>query len=408
MGDKWHTTALGGIFKVKHGFAFKGEYFTEEPNVTTLVTPGNFAISGGFQDGKRKYYNGPVLAEYILKPGQIVVTMTDLSKESDTLGHAARIPLDSMTWLHNQRVGLLEFNQNVETSPRFIEYLLRSHDYRSWIVGSATGTTVKHTSPSRIEGFVARIPSFRAQVAIAHILGTLDDKIELNRSINETLEAMARAIFKSWFVDFDPVKAKAAGNKPFGMDDETAALFPSEFEDSELGPIPKGWRLARLNTFLNLLYGKALPADQRTKGGIPVYGSGGINGFHNHALLDSETVIVGRKGTVGSLFWEDRPSFPIDTVFYVQPIAPLAFCYHVLESLPLRDMNTDAAVPGLNRENVYRLEIPSTPAPLVQVFSKIAVSFRNQIQHLKRENDFLAQTRDLLLPKLLSGEIELN
>lgn len=146
MAGDWKKVTLGELFKVKHGFAFKSEYFTNEPQTTVLVTPGNFSIGGGFQDGKRRYYKGPIPEGYVLKPGQVVVTMTDLSKGSDTLGYAARIPNDSTVWLHNQRIGLLEFNDDVPTSPRFIEYLLRTREYRSWIVGSATGTTVKHTS----------------------------------------------------------------------------------------------------------------------------------------------------------------------------------------------------------------------------------------------------------------------
>ena len=115
--SEWQQIALGELFKVKHGFAFKGEHFTDEKQGTVLVTPGNFAVGGGFQDGKRKYYKGPVLEEYVLKPGQVVVSMTDLSRESDTLGYAASIPDDSVTWLHNQRVGLLEFKPSVPAVP---------------------------------------------------------------------------------------------------------------------------------------------------------------------------------------------------------------------------------------------------------------------------------------------------
>jgi type I restriction enzyme S subunit len=214
MRSDWRDISLGNLFNVKHGFAFKGENFTDTPNHTLLVTPGNFAIGGGFQNPKPKFYSGPVPEDYILQHGQVIVTMTDLSKQSDTLGLAAIVPEDGNTWLHNQRVGLLEFNKSVPSDPRFISYLLRAHEYRAWVVGSATGTTVKHTSPSRIESYVCSIPTLQEQEAIAHVLGTLDDKIELNRQMNETLEAMAQALFKSWFVDFDPVidKALAAGN----------------------------------------------------------------------------------------------------------------------------------------------------------------------------------------------------
>ncbi len=102
------------------------------------------------------------------------------------------------------------------------------------------------------------------QRAIAHILGTLDDKIELNRRMSQTIEAMARALFKSWFVDFDPVRAKVEGRQPEGMDAETAALFPDRFEDSEMGPIPRGWRVAPLEEIASVRGGKQLPTADRS------------------------------------------------------------------------------------------------------------------------------------------------
>src|SRR5699024_1172456 len=118
--------------------------------------------------------------------------------------------------------------------------------------------------------------------------------------------------------------------------------------ESELGLVPKGWLPSTLGSFIELAYGKALRADTRVAGNVPVYGSGGITGWHNNALITEPSVIVGRKGTVGSLYWESRPFFPIDTVFYVKTKKPLVYVHELLKHLPLRDMNTDAAVPGLN------------------------------------------------------------
>lgn len=109
MGREWKEVTLGELFNVKHGFAFKGEHFTDKPTKTVCVTPGNFSIGGGFKKPKPKYYDGPVSEEYILQPGDIIVTMTDLSKQADTLGLAASIPDDGIVWLHNQRIGLLKF-----------------------------------------------------------------------------------------------------------------------------------------------------------------------------------------------------------------------------------------------------------------------------------------------------------
>lgn len=272
------------------------------------------------------------------------------------------------------------------------------------------GSPIPSTTRAAVYMLELDVPPKHEQRAIAHILGTLDDKIELNRRASETLEAMARALFKAWFVDFEPVRAKLEGRWQRGqsLPGVPAHLydhFPDRLVESELGEIPDAWGIGRISDFLNLNYGKSLPAGSRNPGNVPVYGSGGITGFHDFALIDDEAVIVGRKGTVGSLYWEQSPSFPIDTVFYVQPLVPLPFCYHLLESLPLRDMNTDAAVPGLNRENVYRLEVASPPQVLLEDFSALARRLRGQIFTLQNETRSLADLRDTLLPKLISGEL---
>jgi type I restriction enzyme S subunit len=243
MSSKWRECLLADVISVKHGFAFKGEYFTDEKTPYQLTTPGNFSVGGGFQPGKGKYYCGPIPDDYVLRPGDVIVTMTDLSKAADTLGFAAFVPTTcGTTWLHNQRVGLVQIKQAAEVRPKYLQYLMRGNEYRHWIVSTATGSTVKHTSPGRICEFVCQLPSLREQDGIANVLGALDDRIALLRETNATLEAIAQALFKSWFVDFDPVRAKQEGRAPEGMDEATAALFPDSFEESELGLVPSGWR----------------------------------------------------------------------------------------------------------------------------------------------------------------------
>ena len=140
------------------------------------------------------------------------------------------------------------------------------------------------------------------QRAIANILGTLDDKIELNRRMNETLEAMARGLFKDWFVDFGPTRAKAESRDPY-LAPEIWDLFPDKLDEDGK---PEGWEDSKVEDYLELAYGKSLPARSRRPGGVAVYGSGGLTGFHDEALIKGPAVIVGRKGTVGSLYWEDR------------------------------------------------------------------------------------------------------
>ena len=323
-------------------------------------------------------------------------------------------PLGEVAQLDGSKVALAQRIITLRGKPgildqNFLKFLLQSQPVQEELRSRATGTTVVGIRQSELRKVNLPLPPYETQRTIGNILGTLDDKIDLNRRMNETLEAMARAIFKSWFVDFDPVRAKACGEPPesicrrLGLTPDSLALFPDGFQDSELGEIPKEWHPIRMDEILELAYGKALKANERIDGPVPVYGSGGITGYHDRRLIDGPAIVVGRKGTVGSLYWEDRPLYPIDTVFYVKPKAPLSYCYYLLQTLGLEAMNTDAAVPGLNRNNVYRLQVPLTPDPIQQAFDNVAMSFRNRIHANGRESEIIRNVRDTLLPKLLSA-----
>ena len=273
------------------------------------------------------------------------------------------------------------------------------------LLAQATGSTFPNVSASQLATIPYPSLSTVEQHTIAHILGTLDDKIELNRRMNETLEAMARALFKDWFVDFGPTRAKVEGSDPY-LAPEIWDQFPDKLDEDGK---PEGWEDGKVEDYLKLAYGKSLPARSRRPGGVAVYGSGGITGFHDEALIKGPAIIVGRKGTVGSLYWEDRPIFPIDTVFYVVPKrAALSFCYQLLLSQPLAHMNTDAAVPGLNRNNVYGLEFPWPGSRLTNTFESFTSPLWKKRTANLREIDTLSHSRDLLLPKLMSGEIRVG
>ena len=290
-----------------------------------------------------------------------------------------------------------------ENDPNFLYYLLKQLNLNNWRSGSGQ-PLINQTTLNAIE---TQIPYPREQRAISGIVGALDDRITLLRETNATLETIAQALFKSWFVDFDPVRAKMEGRTPEGMDEATAALFPDGFETSELGEVPRGWQPIRLDSFLELAYGKALKAENRNPGPVPVYGSGGVTGWHDTPLIDSPSIIVGRKGTVGSLYWESRPFYPIDTVFYVKAKRPLTYCHQLLKTLGLDGMNTDAAVPGLNRENVYRLLVPDVPAEMLAAFDTSASALRDSIDHNEAQAQTLSVLRDTLLPRLISGQLRL-
>jgi type I restriction enzyme S subunit len=254
------------------------------------------------------------------------------------------------------------------------------------------------------------LPPPEEQRAIATILGALDDKIELNRRMNQTLEAIAQTIFKSWFVDFDPVRARAEG-RATGLPRHVADLFPDSFEESELGEIPVGWNLETLGNLIELAYGKALKEENRLPGNVPVFGSNGQVGWHNEKLVDGPGIVIGRKGNPGIMTWAPKDFFPIDTAFYVVPRGECRspyFLYHALRAQNLPLLAADSAVPGLNRNLAYmNQQIVPLPAVL-KVFDALISPLFDRVQANNEESLNLAAIRDALLPKLMSGEIRIK
>ena len=197
---------------------------------------------------------------------------------------------------------------------------------------------------------------------------------------------MARALYREWFVHF-----RFPGH-------ETHPRV-----DSPLGPIPKGWEVKKLGDVLELNYGKALKKEDRQEGPFGVYGSSGTVGTHSSSLVKGPGIIVGRKGNVGSVFWCEDDFFVIDTAYFVTSSLPLRFLFYVLPTLNF--INSDAAVPGLSRNQAYSLEVLVPPATLLAKFCELADSFERQASTLGRQTQNLRRTRDLLLPRLLSGQV---
>ena len=301
-----------------------------------------------------------------------------------------------------------------DNDPRFIYYNLsaRREEIRSSAGGSAQPLLNK-SAFGRLPILLSPLPEQRA---IAHVLGTLDDKIELNRRMNETLEAMARALFQSWFVDFEPVRAKMDGRwrrgEPLpGLHAEYYDLFPNRLVDSELGEIPDGWKVQGLGKLVELAYGKALRAADRKGGPVPVYGSNGQVGWHDKGLVAGPGIVVGRKGNPGVVTWAHSDFFPIDTAFYVVPrgeTGAMSFLFFALTSQELSSVSADSAVPGLNRNLAYmnRQLVPNQL--IVDEFNDYVGAIFSRRHGLEEESRVLAAQRDVLLPRLVSGEVRVE
>jgi len=353
------------------------------------------------------------------KPGDVVIT--------------TEAPLGEVAQLGSKRVALAQRLIVLRAQPAlmensFLKYALQSSPVQHQLYARATGTTVLGIKQRELRKVRVPVPPLPTQRRIAHILGTLDDKIELNRRMNRTLEAIARAIFKSWFVDFDPVidNALAAG-KPIPEEfagraarraqlthgkssppENTRRLFLDEFQDSELGPIPKGWEIKALRDALSLEYGKALKASIRQPGSVPVYGSNGRVGWHNEALVSGPGIVVGRKGNPGTVTWVAEAFFPIDTTFYVVPAdepVSLRYLYHALRIQDLPALAADSAVPGLNRNIAYENKLVLPSVQLLGEFEGACTALAARVETNVGESRTLAQVRDALLPRLLSGQL---
>ena len=272
---------------------------------------------------------------------------------------------------------------------RFLLYSFLGDDLQAQIKALGSGSTVEHMRVPDAEKLTLRIPTLQTQRKIASILSAYDDLIENNTRRIAILEEMAQSLYREWFVHF---------------------RFPGHAEkrlvESELGLIPEGWEVVKLGSVIELAYGKALKAETRVAGDISVYGSAGIVGYHNERLVKGPGIIVGRKGNVGSVFWSDTDFFPIDTVFYVRSKVSLHYIYYNLKEQHF--INNDAAVPGLNRNQAYLLPFMLPTKETLALFQDFVSPSFDQIKKLTRKNTNLRQTRDLLLPKLISGEVDVE
>jgi type I restriction enzyme S subunit len=293
----------------------------------------------------------------------------------------------------------------------FAEYLLQF--YKKKIQSHAVGSVQDNINLGTFENIEFDIPPLPTQHRIADILSALDEKIELNRQVNVTLEAMAQAIFREWFVDFNLPDVP----DPKGLSRDHASLQAKESgengsrqagETFRVSGIPQGWRVGKLGEICEFAYGKGLKSENRTEGEFPVVGSNGIVGTHNEYLVEGPGIVIGRKGTIGEVIWLHQNFFPIDTTFYINDLLgvnALYFHYFLLKEQDFKKIGSDSAVPGLNRNQAYDnlVVIPSTDA--IKQFNEKMVAIFEQIKNNEQQTATLAALRDALLPKLMSGEI---
>jgi len=277
---------------ITYGVVKPGE---EDPNGVAFIRSGD--VSGGVIDPSvLRTITDDVSKQYrrtLLEGGEILVSLVG------TPGQAAIVPSSLAGANIARQVALVRVDPSHST--RYVFYCLTSKQGRESLLAHSRGSVQQVINLGDLQTVEIPVPPFAEQQAIAHILGTLDDKIELNRKTNETLEAMAKALFKSWFVDFDPVRAKAEG-RPTGLPAEISDLFPDSFEDSELGEIPSGWRVEAVGDISSNFDSKRVPVSgndrEKRKGGYPYYGATGIVDWIDDYLFDGIYLLIGEDGSV--------------------------------------------------------------------------------------------------------------
>jgi type I restriction enzyme, S subunit len=297
--------------------------------------------------------------------------------------------------------------------PPFLRWLVRGPQWWEQVGKFINvGAVFDSLKCADIPKFQLRIPPLPEQRAIAHILGALDDKIELNRKMNAMLESLARALFQSWFVDFDPIRAKAEGRAPHGMDSATAALFPDSFEESALGGVPRGWRIVKLGDIADVNWGDTnTTKSSYTITGFPAFSASGQDGllpYHDH---ERTGVVVSAIGANAGITWLALGKWSCikNTIRFWSISNEVSTEYIYLATLgkekwPLRG----SAQPFIAQGDARAMQLLIPNNSLAIIFGDFVRSFFQKIQRNSNEITTLTTIRDALLPKLLSGEIRVG
>lgn len=412
MGSDWTNKSLDALGRIVTGKTPPSSTVDAFGGSIPFVTPSDM-------DGTRII---STTARTLSASGQTAVRNAVIPKNAvmvscigSDMGKAAIAGIDCIT---NQQINSIIID--TDDSPLFVYYNLSTR--KSEIRGAASGSAQPILNKSAFGRLEIELPPPREQRAIAHILGTLDDKIELNRKQNETLEAMARALFKSWFVDFEPVRAKMAGRWVRGQSLPSLPahlfdLFPDKLVESELGEIPEGWEVTDFGSVSKCLDKHRIPLSNKQrecrKGVIPYHGATSVMDFVDEYIFDGIYLLLGEDGSV---LKEDGTPF----IQYIWGKSWVNNHAHVLQGLNdvstehlmlfIAAQNITAYVTGavqlkLNQKNMNSIPFLKARSEINSEFAELIAPFYDQYRELSEQSRTLSQLRDTLLPKLISGEL---
>jgi type I restriction enzyme S subunit len=419
MAGEWTTVRLGELCDFRAGSVFKPSLQGQSSGSFPFVKVSDMNLSANavrIQDANN-WVSEDDLVELRAKPfppGTVVFAKIGEALRQNRLRQVAR-----ETIVDNNMMGAVPRTDRID--PRFFYYALSKFDFSD----IAQGTALPYLTVASLAALNLEVPPADEQRAIAHILGTLDDKIELNRRMSETLEAMARALFKSWFVDFDPVRAKAEGRDP-GLPQPLADLFPARLVDSELAEIPEGWGVGTLADLASLnpeVWTKGTRPSKinyvdlsNAKWGrieaVPTYAASNAPSRAQRVLRPGDTIVGTVRPGNGSYALVSEPGLTGSTGFAVlRPNKPTYVEFVYLAATAADNIDTlahladGAAYPAVRPDVIAATPIVRPDNEMFDRFSRVVGPLLAKIAQHARESRTLAALRDALLPKLISGEL---
>ena len=382
----WPTVPMDAL-KAPGSYTFVGGPFGSELTTKDYVDEGVPVIRGNNLSKYGKFHDDDFvfvtdekavsLRSNSAYPGDLIFT------QRGTLGQVGLIPKDATydKYVVSQSQMKLTVDET-KVNPLFVYYYFCLPTTIQRILGSVSTSGVPHINLSTLKAFKIPVPDKHVQNSIVELVRPYDDLIENNRRRIGLLEEAARLLYREWFVYF---------------------RFPGHEHVKITNGLPEGWEQKPFGEIAELHYGKALKEENRVSGPFPVYGSSGVVGSHQSRLVEGPAIVVGRKGNVGSVYWSSTDFWPIDTAYFIAKEQSDFWLYHALPSAGFQ--NTDAGVPGLNRDFAYSRKLILPPVRLRELYNGCVAPMFEQRNILESYNRKLAEARDLLLTRLMSGEI---
>lgn len=407
----WPSFALTDVFDVRSGLSKPAsEFGSGFPFVTFKDVLDNYFLPETLGSLVRSSEMERELCD--VRRGDVFLTRTSEKQEELGMSSVALRDYDGATF--NGFTKRLRPKDPRQIVPEYVAYYLRSPRFRSEMSAFSSLSTRASLNNDMLGRLQIVLPERKIQEEIGYTLRSLDDKIEQNRRTSRALEELARATFKAWFVDYEPVKVKAAGQTSFpGLPPAAFAAFPDRLTDSPLGPVPQGWEVTTIGEVAKVTSGKR-PATkfsaQTDAAPIPLWGGNGPMAFVSEALYREPLLLTGRVGTLGVVFRINEPCWPSDNTLVVLPEDRLMYelLYFELQQIEFSSLNRGSTQPLLTQSDLKAHRIALPKEPLLSAFHDITSKLFSLFDSAEHESRKLAALRDYLLPRLLSGRVRVR